>query len=95
MWQNSVGAWLVYSETDPAWPWADGLNHLVDCIRERMQPLITPEHAYHVLEIMLKAQDAGRDGRAHAIESRFTLPVFPPPKDERPAYLVNDRNYRR
>lgn len=71
LWQNSVGAWQVFGETDPAWPWVDGLRHLVDCIRAGTRPLITPEHAYHVMEIMIKAQEAGRDGQARAIESTF------------------------
>ena len=28
------GAWEVHAETDPAWPWTDGLRHLVDCIAD-------------------------------------------------------------
>ena len=32
LWQNEVGAWKLYEETDPNWPWADGINHMVQCI---------------------------------------------------------------
>src|SRR5438445_3181773 len=60
LWQNAAGAWQVFKETAPDWSWADGLRHLVDCIREATRPLVTPEHALHVLEIMLKAQASGR-----------------------------------
>jgi predicted dehydrogenase len=74
LWQNHVGAWQVFGETDPAWPWVDGLRHLVKCIHTGARPLVTPEQAYHVLEIMLKAEAAGRDGRVRDIESTFTLP---------------------
>ena len=35
-----------------------------------------PEHAYHALEIMLAAKDAGRDGVARTIESGFPDPVY-------------------
>jgi predicted dehydrogenase len=63
-WQNSAGCWQVYKETDANWPWADGLRHLVECIRRGRQPLVTPEHALHVLEIMLQARASGRDGHA-------------------------------
>jgi len=76
LWQNDVGAWQIFEETDPGWPWVDGLRHLVECIHTGARPIVTPEHAYHVLEIMLKAEAAGRDGRARDIESTFTLPPF-------------------
>jgi predicted dehydrogenase len=71
LWQNSVGAWQLYENTDPTWHWSDGLRHIVECIRHRTPPLIRPEHAFHVLEIMLKAQESGRDGQAKPIESTF------------------------
>jgi predicted dehydrogenase len=74
LWQNDAGAWQVYKETDPDWPWADGLRHLVECIHEGQLPLITPDHAFHVLEIMLRARES--KGDALAIESTFTPPVF-------------------
>jgi predicted dehydrogenase len=77
LWQNDVGAWQIYPEEDRAWSWTDGLPHLVECIQAGRRPLISPEHAYHVLEIMLRAQEAGADGRAREIESRFTPPRFP------------------
>ena len=35
LWRNGHGAWEVLPETDPAWPWTDGLRHLVDCIADR------------------------------------------------------------
>ena len=94
LWQNEMGAWQVYAETDPGWPWAGGLDHLVACIRNGSRPLVTPEHACHVLEIMLAAQEAARDGRARCLETAFELPLFPEPEPGRPAYQVNDRGYR-
>lgn len=72
LWQNEVGAWQVFEETDPFWSWADGLRHLVECIQQGVPPLILPEYAYHVLEIMLAAQASGRDGNAKEIRSTFT-----------------------
>ena len=94
LWQNSVGAWQVFGETDPAWPWVDGLRHLVECIRAGTKPLITPEHAYHVLEIMIKAQAAGKDGQAKTIESTFPPLNFFDPAEQAAApaaaHLVHD-----
>ena len=74
LWRNEVGAWQVFGETDPHWQWTQGLVHLVDCLRQRRRPDVRPEHAFHVLEIMLAAQQAGRSGRAQRIASRFRMP---------------------
>ncbi|MCK6626214.1 MAG: Gfo/Idh/MocA family oxidoreductase [Anaerolineae bacterium] len=93
LWQNEVGAWQIFEETDPAWPWTDGLRHLVECIQQKTPPLNTPEHAYHVLEIMLRAQESGRDGQAKLIESAFTPPVFDPTFEGETAHLAHDRSF--
>jgi predicted dehydrogenase len=91
MWQNAAGAWLVYKETTPDWPWADGLRHLVECLHVGSPPAVTPGHAIHVLEIVLAAQAAGRDGQARELRTRFTPPA---PGDAGPpeaAHRVHDR----
>jgi predicted dehydrogenase len=74
LWQNAIGAWLTYDETDPHWQWTEGLKHLVECIHSGEKPALSPDHALHVLEIMLAAQKSGRTGRAQLIESSFVLP---------------------
>jgi hypothetical protein len=38
--------------------------------------VIRPEHAFHVLEIMLKTMESGHTGRAIPIESTFDPPRF-------------------
>lgn len=91
MWQNGVGAWQIYEETARRWPWTDGLRHLVECIQTGTKPLITPEHGYHALEIMLKAQAAGRDGHARDIESTFILPDLHGQRTTEPAHRIHDR----
>ena len=92
LWQNSVGAWQLFKETDPDWHWTDGLCHLIECIRQGTRPLVSPEHARHVLEIMLKAQESGREGRALEIESTFTPPSFATEKPAEAVHLVHDRS---
>lgn len=92
LWQNSVGAWQIYDETMPDWPWTDGLRHLVECIQAGTRPIITAEHGFHVLEIMTKAMEAGRTGRAQEITSTFTPPEFFQAGESRPAHLVHDRS---
>jgi len=93
LWQNERGAWQVFKETQPDWPWTDGLNHLVDCIVNDVQPLVTPQHAFHVLEIMLAAQKSGREGRRIDVKSSFTPPTFPEPIPAQEAYKVHDRTH--
>jgi predicted dehydrogenase len=79
--------WEVHPESDPAWPWTDGLRHLVECIESGEEPVTRPAHAYHALEIMLAAQAAGADGRARTIASDFPPPALdrlaPPAGHER------------
>ena len=91
LWQNDAACWQCYKETDPDWPWTDGLAHTVECIRTGTAPLVTPEHAYHVLEIMLRAQESGRDGVAKAVQSRFVAPKLAEAPIHEPAHLVHDR----
>ncbi len=74
LWRNSAGCWTLFEESDPGWSWADGLRHLVDCIERRVPPLSSPEHAYHVLEILLKARAASATGRTQTVESTFVMP---------------------
>ncbi|HAM73597.1 MAG TPA: gfo/Idh/MocA family oxidoreductase [Verrucomicrobiales bacterium] len=92
LWQNEVGAWQLYKETAPDWSWTDGLRHLVDSLREGTRPLITPEHALHVLEIMIKARESSRQGRALSIDSRFETPSFPGPAPAEAAHRMHDRS---
>jgi predicted dehydrogenase len=76
LWRNDDDSWRVFPETDPHWQWTEGLRHLVDCVESGRPTLTRPEHAYHALEIMLAAKDAGRDGVARTIESGFPDPVY-------------------
>jgi predicted dehydrogenase len=76
LWQNEVGAWQFYEETDPFWSWTDGLRYVVECIQTRVCPIITPEHAFHVLEITIAAKLSGLDGETKEIRSTFEPPAF-------------------
>lgn len=91
LWQNRAGCWQVFKDTQPDWPWTDGLSHLVECIRTGARPLVTVEHALHVLEVMLKALASGRDGRAYPIESAFAPLEFPESDVGTKAHRIHDR----
>ena len=92
LWLNSAGAWQFYKETEVNWSWTDGLRHTVDCIHSGTTPLVTPEHAYHVMEIILAAEKAGREGRTVEVKSTFSMPRFSHQVSHEPAHLVHDRS---
>jgi len=75
-WRNEGGCWEVYDETDPGWPWSDGVNHLVSCIEQGLPSVTRPEQAFHVLEVMLAALQSAAEGRAIEIGSEFPGPDY-------------------
>ena len=70
-WSNERGSWEIVPESNPQWPWTDGLRHLVDCIENGTPTVTRPEHAYHALEVMLAAQQSAAEGRVVEISSTF------------------------
>jgi predicted dehydrogenase len=70
-WRSDAGVWEVVPEIQPGWPWTDGVAHLVDCIQAGTEPVSTPQHSYHALEVMLAAQRSARTGQAVDITSTF------------------------
>jgi predicted dehydrogenase len=50
---------------------AAGARHFVACLLGRETPVLTAEHARHVLEVILKAYDSVADGQTHEIETTF------------------------
>jgi predicted dehydrogenase len=91
MWQNSAGAWQIFKETAPDWPWTDGLRHLVECIHGGTKPITTAEHALHVLELMVNAQEASRSGTTVPVTTTFAAPRFEAVAPGEAAHLLHDR----
>ena len=89
LWRNKDECWHFYEESDPHWHWAVGIDHLVDCIERGIRPVVQPEHALNVLEIMLKARESSADGQAKVLESRFQLLKFEELHAARQRHLVN------
>lgn len=48
-----------------------GVGHFIDCLRGEAQPVLTAEHARHVLDVILKAYASIEDGRSHDTETTF------------------------
>jgi predicted dehydrogenase len=70
-WRRQSGVWEIVPESERAWPWTQGLRHLVDCIERGARPVNRPEHALHALEICLAAVRSAREGCFVDIESDF------------------------
>ena len=52
--------------------WFTGaVAHMIDCILEDKEPVVSGEHARHVIEIMTKAIEAARQGQALELETTF------------------------
>ncbi len=48
-----------------------GVRHFVACLLGEERPVLTAEHARHVLDVILKAYASIEDGRAHHTETTF------------------------
>ena len=94
LWRNAEGSWRTFIEKAPSWPWTEGIRHLVECVHDHRKPINTPEHAYHVLEIMLKAAEAGRTGQVQPIKSTFEPIVFSRSRGcDEPAHRIHDGSW--
>jgi len=47
------------------------IDHLAECVATGTAPVLSAQHARHVLEIMLKAQESARTGRAMELTTSF------------------------
>lgn len=55
-----------------------GADHFVNVIEGKEEPILTAEHATHILEIMLKARQSASDGNARDLETSFVPPAPKP-----------------
>jgi predicted dehydrogenase len=58
-------------EADPHSLIETGAAHFVACVRGDEKPVLTAEHARHVLDVVLRAYESIADGRSREIETTF------------------------
>jgi predicted dehydrogenase len=68
--------WDTRATDQQGYTWQCGGSYLARCLAQGEQPLMTPEHAYHTLEVMLGALEAARTGRRVDIKSTFPWPII-------------------
>ncbi len=56
--------------------WQQGASLVAECLATGKEPLFTPQHALHVLEVIVAARDSQRTGRRIDIQSTFKWPVI-------------------
>lgn len=72
---HGSGRWDIRC-TDPAgYTWSAGASYVAECLVTGKKPLMTAEHAIHVLEIMLAALESAATGRRIAVHSTFPWPL--------------------
>jgi predicted dehydrogenase len=55
--------------------WEQGASVVAECLATGKEPPFTPEHALHVVEIMIAARESQKTGRRIPIQSTFKWPV--------------------
>lgn len=75
LWKNQDGYWSYFEGQSRNWPWTCGLTHLINCVQDGTPPYVTPEHSYHVLEVMFRAMTSSDSGHIQQVTSRFTTPT--------------------
>jgi predicted dehydrogenase len=55
--------------------WQQGASLVAECLATGKEPLFTPEHALHVVEIMVAARESQKTGRRIDLRSTFKWPV--------------------
>ena len=67
-WRHGVTA---TEPADPLYVVGMGIPHFLDCIEGRVPPVLTAEHARHVLELVRSAERSIADGRRQALTTSF------------------------
>jgi predicted dehydrogenase len=67
--------WQTHAEDQAGYTWQCGGSYLARCLAEDEEALMTPEHAYHCLEVMLAGSESAENGRRVEIQSTFPWPI--------------------
>lgn len=62
---------LFATPSSEAWSFAEGPSHLIRCVAENRDPLISATHARHVLEIILKTIESAEVGKVLSLTTTF------------------------
>ncbi len=63
----------VAARAEETYSLGDGIEHLIECINQGKEPIISVEHSRHVLEIIVKAYESAKSGRVQKLTTTFQL----------------------
>jgi predicted dehydrogenase len=66
---------FLYATDAEGYSWPNGAAMAAECLVTGQELLVTPEHALHVLEIMIAARESQATGKRVALSSTFKWPV--------------------
>lgn len=74
---KAPGRWeTVGLEEQEPYVWQSGAAYIAECLAKGEKPLLSGEHAVHVLEVMLAAKRSAQTGRRIQIASTFLWPLL-------------------
>lgn len=72
---KTAGNWEVRCSEKNDYAWQGGATYIAECLATGQKPILSGEHALHVLEVMLATLQAAESGRRVQIESSFPWPL--------------------
>lgn len=76
VWSERGREWETHRQDQHGYGWQRGGSYVAECLATGRPSLMTGEHAFHVLEVMLAALRSAATGRRVEVESRFPWPIF-------------------
>ncbi len=74
---KAPGTWETFQlETQETYVWQSGATYIAECLAQGEQPLLSGDHAVHVLDIMQAALQAAQTGQRISISSTFPWPLL-------------------
>lgn len=69
--EKNIKGWITPIEKWPEFKQSFGVKDLMEAIEEKRKPVLTPEHARHVVEIIEKAYESSKKGEKIELETIF------------------------
>ncbi len=76
VWSEATGEWQSRCPDQKGYGWQTGGSYVAACLATGSPSLMTGEHAFHVLEVMLAAHASAASGGRVDVESRFPWPIM-------------------
>jgi predicted dehydrogenase len=69
--EKNIRGWTTPIEKWPEFKQSFGIKDLIEAIEENRKPVLIPEHARHVVEIIEKAYESSRSGKKVKLKTTF------------------------